>query len=118
MNKNIQIIEDELPIKKHSVRKCENCGNVRHVRKVEALSAFGGANRGFYNMCFFCCAPVLRWKDGRLKDSRVWETPYQREKYISELEAAEQSLHSDAGESADLQAVSNASAESTSQAVA
>lgn len=37
---------------------------------------------------------------------------------LAEHEAAEQSLHSDAGESADLQAVSNALAESTSQAVA
>ena len=39
-------------------------------------------------------------------------------KTLQNLAAAEQSLHSDAGESADLQAVSNASAESTSQAVA
>ena len=37
---------------------------------------------------------------------------------LAEHETAEQSLHSDAGESADLQAFSNASAESTSQAVA
>lgn len=37
---------------------------------------------------------------------------------LAEHEAAEQSLHADAGKSADLQAVSNASAESTSQAVA
>ena len=37
---------------------------------------------------------------------------------IPPVEAVEQCLHSDAGESADLQAVSNASAKSTSQAVA
>ena len=34
------------------------------------------------------------------------------------ISALQQSLHTDAGESADLQAFSNASAESTSQAVA
>ena len=38
--------------------------------------------------------------------------------FLSDWQDAEQSLHSDAGESADLQAVSNVSAESTSQAVA
>ena len=38
--------------------------------------------------------------------------------FCEECNAAEHSLHTDAGESADLQAVSNASVESTSQAVA
>jgi len=39
-------------------------------------------------------------------------------RFIAAVKAAEQSLHADAGESADLQAVSNALAESTSQEVA
>jgi len=67
---------------------------------------------------------IVEWSTGAVK-------PQEGEKYfhlpklgvhvcviLPAKKAAEQSAHSDAGKSADLQADSNASAESTSQAVA
>lgn len=93
---SVIITENELPIKQHGVGECYNCKNVRHVRKVLIYSPFGGANRGYYQLCFFCFGPVYRWHNSALKESRTYETPHRRENYIAELEAAEHPLQTDA----------------------
>lgn len=88
----INIVENELPIKKNKIGECVNCKTKTFVREVETYSFIGGYSRGYYPFCFRCSAPVFRWRDGRLKDSRIWETPYKREDYMAELEAAEREL--------------------------
>ena len=62
------------------------------------------------------CGAYITWDDSPLPAACA--THSYQEVFEAYDEAAEQGLHSDAGKSADLQAVSNASAESTSQAVA
>jgi len=63
-------------------------------------------------------AEGLARAEKRLKFARAdYMKEYWRER-VAYFKAAQQGLHTDAGKSADLQAVSNASTESTSQAVA
>jgi hypothetical protein len=53
---------------------CEECGVTAPIRKVEVkASAFGGAGRGWYTLCFDCFHPRVFWRRGA--DQTVYESP-------------------------------------------
>ena len=56
-----------------NIGTCENCHkeNVK-VRKIEAYGMFGSANRGFYNICFECFKPRVKFRG---RDGRNYESP-------------------------------------------
>lgn len=69
----ITIIEDETKMNFVAL-KCENCGETRLARHIQATGIFG-ESRGSYIICFKCFGPVVRWKDER---NIVFESPVRK----------------------------------------
>lgn len=52
------ILEDERESKQ--IDTCENCGNIRNGREVQAVG-FSQESRGYYFLCFLCFGPRIKW---------------------------------------------------------
>ena len=54
---------------------CDECGLPTRTRKVEVkASAFGGAGRGWYDLCFDCFRPRIFWRRDET-DKTIYESP-------------------------------------------
>lgn len=54
---------------------CEQCKQSGIVRPVEVTaSAFGGAGRGWYTLCYNCHRPRVFWRKS-VNDQTVYESP-------------------------------------------
>lgn len=68
------IVKDERQYIDKNSGECEQCHKTAPGRKVEiGASAFGGAGRGWYFLCYECWKPRIFWKPSQ--NSEVNESP-------------------------------------------
>jgi hypothetical protein len=62
---------------------CENCHkeNVM-VRKIEAYGAFGSGMRGYYQICFECFKPRVKFKGS---DGKTYNAPITTEEHTTKI---------------------------------